>query len=95
MEDRPETRYKSHAERIVISEGLRRILHLMSFKESHVVETPDGKYFRVGAYHLPEGTRKMTVESRLQFEIFGEYPLSKANATEWKFIRPAFRLRKK
>jgi hypothetical protein len=55
-------------------------------------ETPSGEYIAErcrGTSLIPKGS----VESRLQFELYGEYPLSKKNQLDYEQkIRPAFNL---
>jgi hypothetical protein len=52
-----------------------------------VLETPKGKYIAEQCKGketlVPKGSVEKTIESRLQYEIYGEYPLSQKNKLDW------------
>lgn len=62
------------------------LLRLLSCGSETVFEAPDGKYipteFR-GSSLVPEGSEERTIESRIQFELYGEYPLSEKDQHDW------------
>lgn len=44
---------------------------------------------------FPSGSEIKSIESRLQFELFGEYPLSEGNQQDWdRNIKGAFNFEK-
>jgi len=43
-------------------------------------------------HSLHEGCEERNIESRLQFELYGEYPLSPANKSDWEIVKNAFKL---
>lgn len=75
-------------------ENLRKLLRGLSEGHENVFLTDDGRYIFCRGY-VPENAKEMTIESRIQFEIYGEYPLSPDNQIEWDGrVRKAFNFKK-
>ena len=43
-------------------------------------------------HSLHEECEERDIKSRLQFELYGEYPLSTANILDWEIVKNAFKL---
>jgi len=72
---------------------------LRSLKQGYstVFVNEDGRYISkqvdsVQTYSLHEGCEEKTIESRLQLELYGEYPLSPLNKADWEIVKKAFKL---
>ena len=63
------------------------ILRCIAAGEKTIFENENGAYFKEDG----EGRTKRTVESRLQFELYGEYPLSPTNEIDWLNVRASIR----
>lgn len=76
--------------------NLQILLRCLASGDTIVFETPKGDYIAYqckGTTLVPKGSVERTVESRLQFELYGEYPLSERNQLDFdQKIRGAFNL---
>ena len=84
-----------------MKENLLLILRSLSCGCDVIIETPSGKYISPfakqfnGGILVPEGSLFRDLESRLQFELYGEFPLSENNQQDWDdSIRDAFNFKK-
>lgn len=77
-------------------ENLQTLLRGIASGDTIVFETPKGEYISEqckGTSLVPKGSIEHTIESRLQFELYGEYPLSVANQLDFdQKVRAAFKL---
>jgi len=77
-------------------EKLQILLRGIAGGDTKVFETPKGDYIAYqckGTNLVPKDSVEHTIESRLQFELYGEYPLSERNLLDYyQKIRGAFKL---
>lgn len=77
-------------------ENLLILLRCLNHGKKEVYETPLGEYISteaIGFINIPTGTELRTIESRIQFELYGEYPLSPDNFNDWhQNVKQSFRL---
>lgn len=78
-------------------ENLLIVLRGIAAGHKTIFEDKDGKYiskqvdnFQTHSFH--EGCEERDIESRLQFELYGEYPLSPSAELDYlKNVKPAFK----
>jgi len=77
-------------------ENLQILLRCLGAGDTMIFETPKGKYVAYqckGTSLIPKGSVEKTIDSRLQFELYGEYPLSEKNQIDYDTkLRKAFNL---
>lgn len=73
-------------------EKLLRLFEALNANEKTILETASGSvYKRVSQVQSKNGFEERTTESRLQLELYGEYPLSRGNEEHYQeHIRPLF-----
>lgn len=79
------------------SKNLQILFRCLSNGDKTILVTPEGEYVAIQCKKFesfyPEGTEEKTIESRIQFELYREYPLQEHNQLDWdKRIKKAFRL---
>ncbi len=77
-------------------ENLQTLLRCLGTGDTMIFETPKGNYIAYqckGTSLVPIGSVERTIESRLQLELYGEYPLSESNQIDYDLrVRKAFKL---
>ncbi len=81
-----------------MNRNLLVILRSITAGYKTIFENKDGEYISKQVDHfqthsMHEGMEEKDIESRLQFELYGEYPLSPGNEHDWLTnVRPAFKM---
>ena len=75
---------------------LQILLRCLAKGDKTIFETPSGEYMAIqmkGHFAMPEGTEERDIVGRIQYEIFGEYPLSENKQGDWdRNIKGAFKI---
>ena len=81
-----------------MNSNLLIILRAISAGENTIFENSNGEYVSkqtddFQTHSLHKGCTEYSIESRLQFELYGEYPLSEKSLLDYeKNVRPAIKL---
>ena len=78
--------YLSVKHKMVYNMKIKILLRSLRKGETMILETPEGEYISYQCKNTslaPEGCVEKTIESRLQFELYGEYPLSPLDQTDF------------
>lgn len=79
-------------------ENLQILLRCLGAGDTDVFESPNGDYYAIQCKDssiLPEGCKQRNIISRLQYEIYGEYPLSQTDHDDWNLrVSKAFNIQK-
>lgn len=73
-----------------MNQNIITILESISNNEFYVSQLQNEKYTRIKDISIFDFGELKETESRLIFEIFGEFPLSEENLIKWNQIKGAF-----
>lgn len=76
-----------------MNEQLLILLRCLGKGDKQILLQPDGTYANIEVAHWQgyEKARVVSIESQLQYELFGEHPLSGQNVDDWDLrIKPIF-----
>jgi len=74
----------------IMNQNIITILESISNNEFYVSQLQNEKYTRIKDISIFDFGELKETESRLIFEIFGEFPLSEENLIKWNQIKGAF-----
>ncbi len=81
-------------QKVTTGENIQTLLRCLKAGYNTVFETPKGEYVSIQCKNFDEnkGLPERSIESRLQYELYGEWPLSDKDELDWiKNIKPLFK----
>ena len=70
--------------------NLKIVLTCIAKGHSTILQDEKGDYF--DNQSMNENCEERNIVGRLQYELYGEYPLSGENIEDWKLIKKAFNI---
>ena len=79
-----------------MNKNLLTLLRCLGAGDKTILQAPNGDYTAIQcksmASLIPQGREERSIEGRLMYEFFGEYPLSPSQKPDWELVRKAFAL---
>ena len=77
-----------------MNKNLLTLLRCLGAGDKTILQAPNGDYVGIQCKSMPslvpQGSEERSVEGRLMYELFGEYPLSPSQKPDWDLVRKAF-----